>query len=171
MGDPKRSRKKYSTPKHPWRGDQLSQELYLVGTYGLRNKRELWKAETELSRIRKQARILLTAPSEVRITQETNFINSLVRKAIVAPYSTLDDVLSLTVESLLERRLQTIAWRKGIAHSIYHARQMITHRHVSVSNKVIKVPSYVVSSEEESSVRIRDGSSLLKTAAAQSIQG
>jgi small subunit ribosomal protein S4 len=66
LGDPKKARKQYSRPRSPWRADQLAQELYLLGTYGLRNKRELWKAETQLSSVRKQARTLLAATQVVR---------------------------------------------------------------------------------------------------------
>jgi small subunit ribosomal protein S4 len=162
MGDPIKPRKKYKTPKNPWRGDQLSHELYLVGTYGLKNKKELWKAQTELSRLRKQARLLLSNISGIKTSQETNFLKSLSRSKIIDLQSTLDDVLSLTIESLLERRLQTITWKKGLAHSLYQARQMITYRHILVKNKVVTVPSYLVSGEEEETVRIRNDSPLFK---------
>jgi small subunit ribosomal protein S4 len=167
MGDPKKARKKYSTPKHPWRGDQLSQELYLVGTYGLRTKRELWGAQTELSRIRKQARMLLAEPQEIRAEQEARLLKYLSRIGVVDPNAALDDVLGLTIESILERRLQTVTWRKGLAKSPHQARQMIAHGHVSVGGKVLSVPNYTVSREEEGSVRIRDGSPLLKAYSAQ----
>lgn len=161
MGDPKKPRKKYRGPKHPWRSDQLMHELYLLGTYGLRNKKELWKAQTELSRIRKQARMLLAAPKEVREKEEKALLESLKRKGIVGENPDLDDVLSLTVESLLERRLQTVVWRKGLARSPFEARQMITHGHITIGDRVVKVPSYHVSAKEENLVRIRDDSPLL----------
>ncbi|MDH2899578.1 MAG: 30S ribosomal protein S4, partial [archaeon] len=70
MGDPKKPRAKFNPPRNPWRSDQLSQELYLLGTYGLRNKRELWRAQTYLSNIRKQARQLLAAASDIRGREE-----------------------------------------------------------------------------------------------------
>jgi small subunit ribosomal protein S4 len=83
MGDPKKQKKKYSTPRRLWQSDQISRDLYLLGKYGLRNKRELWKAETELSRIRKQARKLLAKPVEERIEDESKLLNSLSRKGII----------------------------------------------------------------------------------------
>ncbi|MEM3437719.1 MAG: 30S ribosomal protein S4 [Nitrososphaerales archaeon] len=160
MGDPKKPRKKYSTPKHPWRSDQLSQELYIIGTYGLRNKRELWKAHTELSRIRKQARMLLAAPQEIRAKKEKELLLSLSNRGIVDLKSSLDDVLGLTVENLLERRLQTIVWRKGIAVSPYQARQLITHGHIKVGDRIITRPGYIVKRDEYDKVRLSENSAI-----------
>jgi small subunit ribosomal protein S4 len=158
MGDPRKLRKKWSGPRHPWRSEQLARELYLVGTYGLRNKRELWKAMTELSRIRKQARGLLAAPAEVRAKEEAKLLSSLYKKGLVDENATLDDVLSLTVENLLERRLQSVVWRKGFAKTPYQARQLITHRHIKVGDRVINVPGYLVLRNEEDKVKIREDS-------------
>jgi small subunit ribosomal protein S4 len=158
MGDPKKPRKKYSAPKHPWRSEQLSQELYILGTYGLRNKRELWKAHTELSRIRKQARMLLAAPQEIRVKKEKELLSSLNNMGIVDLKSGLDDVLSLTVENLLERRLQTVVWRKGIALSPYQARQLITHGHIMIGDKTVTRPGYIVKRDEYDKVRLSESS-------------
>jgi small subunit ribosomal protein S4 len=164
LGDPKKPRKKYDSPRNPWRSDQLTEELFLVGTYGLRNKREVWKAKTELSRIRKQARQLLAAPPESRSVEEPKLMGYLSRLGlVVGEGSTLDDVLSLTVENILERRLQSLVWRKGLAYTPYQARQMITHRHVSIGDKVVTIPGYLVHRDEEKSVRIREDSPLAKT--------
>ncbi|MGB9659141.1 MAG: 30S ribosomal protein S4 [Nitrososphaerales archaeon] len=160
MGDPKKPRKKYSAPKHPWRSDQLSQELFIIGTYGLRNKRELWKARTELSRIRKQARMLLATPHEIREKKEKELLSSLSNLGIVDLKSGLDDVLGLTVENLLERRLQTVVWKKGIALSPYQARQMITHGHVMIGDKIVTRPGYIVKRDEYDKVRLSDSSTL-----------
>ena len=155
MGDPKKPRKKFSRPRTPWRADLLSQELYLVGTYGLRNKRELWKAQTLLSKIRKQARTLLAAPPEIRAKREAILLNSLAKKALVSTDATLDDVLSLTVENILGRRLQTVVWKKGLASTPYQARQLITHRHIAIGDRVVTKPSYLVSADEEPKVGFR----------------
>jgi small subunit ribosomal protein S4 len=160
MGDPKKPRKKYSTPKHPWRSDQLSQELYMLGTYGLRNKRELWKVHTELSRIRKQARMLLAAPAEIRGKKEKELLSALSDIGIVDLKSGLDDVLGLTVENLLERRLQTVVWRKGMALSPYQARQLITHGHVMIGDKTVTKPGYTVKRDEHDKIRLSESSAL-----------
>ncbi|HVP22464.1 MAG TPA: 30S ribosomal protein S4 [Conexivisphaerales archaeon] len=157
MGDPKKPRRTYTTPRNPWSADQLSRELFLVGTYGLRNKRELWKIETELSRIRKQARELLAAPPEVRQKQSVFLIDRLVRMGLVAPNSAVDDLLSLKVEDLLERRLQTLVWRKGIAKSPYQARQLVSHKHILINGKLMTKPNYLVARAEEDAILVTGG--------------
>jgi small subunit ribosomal protein S4 len=155
MGDPKKPRAKYVTPRHPWRREDLLRELELIGTYGLRNKRELWRAETELSRIRRQARLLLAAPPSYRAKMESVLLNKLARLGLLGERATLDDILSLKVEDLLERRLQTIVWRKGLAKTPYHARQLITHRHVTIGGVVVTKPSYIVPRNEEDKIALR----------------
>ncbi len=155
MGDPRKSRKKYKTPRYPWRLDQLQNEMYLVGHYGLRNKKELWRFETMLSQIRRQARRLLAAPSEVRTRLENTLLEKLVRLGLLDEGSTLDDVLSLKVEDLLERRLQTLVWRKGLAKTVYQARQMVSHGHVMVDDRVVDRPSYLVHRGEEEKITFR----------------
>jgi len=157
LGDPKKARKKYSRPRSPWRADQLAQELYLLGTFGLRNKRELWKAQTHLSSVRKQARTLLAATQEVRQREETKLLDSLRRKGLVAQEATLDDILSLTVEDVLSRRLQSMVFKKGMAVSPLHARQLVTHGHVSVGSRRITVPGYEVGSTEEGTIVLIGG--------------
>ena len=166
MGDPRKPRKQYSTPRNPWRNDQLTQELYLVGTFGLRNKRELWKAQTELSRIRKQARSLLAAPSEERVESEQRLHTSLQTRGIIRPEATIDNVLTLTVEDILERRLQTVVWRKGLANSPHQARQRITHGHIVIGGRVVTIPGYTVKTQEEEAAAIRGDSPLVRQAAA-----
>jgi len=161
MGDPKKPRKKYTTPKMPWRSDQLSRELYLVGTYGLRNKHELWKVHTELSKIRKQARTLLAEPPEIRVKKEKQFLSSLMRRGIIEEDVSMDDVLDLTIERLLERRLQTIVWRKGIAISPYQARQMITHKHIMLGDRIVTRPGYMIKRDEKD-VRLSESSPFKK---------
>jgi small subunit ribosomal protein S4 len=154
MGDPKKARKKYSRPRSPWRADQLAQELYLLGNFGLRNKRELWKAETQLSSMRKQARTLLAATEEVRAREEKVLLESLRRKGLIAESATLDDILSLTVEDVLGRRLQTMIFKKGMAISPLHARQLIVHGHVALGERTITVPGYGVKRQEEDSIKL-----------------
>jgi small subunit ribosomal protein S4 len=157
MGDPKKARKQYNRPRSPWRADQLAQELYLLGTFGLRNKRELWKAQTQLSSVRKQARTLLAATEAVRLREESKLLNSLRRKGLIGQAATLDDILSLTVEDMLARRLQSMVFKKGMALSPLHSRQLIVHGHVSVGDRVITVPGYEVGASDEGEVKLMGG--------------
>ncbi len=157
MGDPKKARKQYSRPRSPWRADQLAQELYLLGTFGLRNKRELWKAQTQLSSVRKQARTLLAATQAVRLREEKKLLDSLKRKGLIREEATLDDILSLTVEDVLTRRLQSMVFKKGMALSPLHSRQLIVHGHVSVGGRIITIPGYDVGGSEEGTITLIGG--------------
>jgi small subunit ribosomal protein S4 len=157
MGDPRRPRRTFSKPRSPWRSDQLAQELYLLGSYGLRNKRELWKAQTALSSIRKQARHLLAASDIVRNREQKKLLDSLQRRGLVAEGVSLDDVLSLSIEDMLSRRLQTIVYKKGSAVSPLQARQLIVHRHVKIGDRIVTVPGYQVTSDEERHIQLTGG--------------
>lgn len=154
MGDPKKARKRFNRPRSPWRSDQLAQELYMVGSYGLRNKRELWKAQTNLSIVRKQARTLLAATREVRLREEKKLLDSLTRKGLVAEGASLDDILNLTVEDVLGRRLQTLVFRKGMALSPLHSRQLVVHGHVTIGGRTMTIPGYNVRRSEEGSITL-----------------
>jgi len=167
MGDPKKSRKRYTPPRNPWRSDQLSQELFLLGSYGLRNKRELWRAQTQLSNFRKQARHLLAAPGEVRGREEPKLLTHLGKIGLIQlGESTLDDVLSLTVENVQERRLQTLVWKRGLAKSPYQARQLISHGHIALNQRRMTIPSYLVGASEEGSLSYSSGSKFSRMAQA-----
>lgn len=149
MGDPKRQKKKYETPRFPWRTDILQEELKLLGQYGLRNKRELWRHKTMLSEFRGTARALIGKSQEERRKMEEELLNRLKKLGVIREAAVLDEVLDLTIEDILERRLQTIVFRKGLAKSIHQARQLITHGHIAIGKQRVTVPSYLVTREEE----------------------
>ncbi len=154
MGDPKESRKKYRKPRRPWNPEQLMNELEIIGNYGLRNKRELWKAYTELSRIRHMARTLLALPQDVRIDKERALLSSLNRLGLVNEDATLDDVLNLSIEDILNRRLQTIVMKK---HNLKpnQARQLVVHKHVLIGDRIVNIPSYLIKLDEEGLIKIK----------------
>ncbi len=152
MGDLRRQRKKYETPRFPWRIDALEAELKLVGQYGLRNKRELWRHRTMLSKYRGIARSLLGMPAEQRKKLETQLLNRLHRLGILPDKAALDDALDLSIEDILERRFQTIVFQKGLARSIHQARQLITHKHIAIEKRKVYSPSYLVLRDEETSI-------------------
>jgi small subunit ribosomal protein S4 len=149
MGDPRKTRKLFRRPRMIWTTDQLNAELYVMGSYGLRNKRELWKAQTEVARIRNQARALLALSTEARSEKEKRLLNFLNRLGLVKEGATLDDILNLKVEDLLERRLQTIIMKKSGTKSPYQARQIVSHGHVSIGNRKVNIPGYLVRTDEE----------------------
>jgi small subunit ribosomal protein S4 len=154
MGDPKMSRRVWQKPKRPLNYDLIMDELKTLGTFGLKTKRELWKTQTELSRVRLQARSLLALRQDERERKEPILMQSLSKIGLVNEDSTLDDVLNLQVTDLLSRRLQTIAQRKLYFKTPYQARQAIVHGHIMIGDRVVTIPSYVVKTEEEAKVHL-----------------
>ncbi len=154
MGDPHYPSRVWRKPKRPLNYDFMMEDLNTLGTYGLKNKRELWKARTELSRVRHQARSLLALRQEVREQKEPILMKSLARIGLVKEDATLDDVLNLGINDLLSRRLQTIVQRKYSFKTPYQARQAIVHGHVTIGDRVITIPSYIVSVVEELGIEL-----------------
>ena len=155
MGKPKFSRKKYETPSHPWQADRIKAENELSRKYGLKNKREIWKAQTALRRYRGQARGLLAkiGGDNPQVKKESEqLLMRLTRMNILPLNSTLDDVLALETEPILSRRLQTLTYLKGLANTPTQARQLISHGHIAIADRRITVPSYMVTKDEESKI-------------------
>jgi small subunit ribosomal protein S4 len=153
MGKPKFSSKKYDSPSHPWKEERIKAENELIKKYGLKNKREIWKAATKLRKYRGQARELLARSEDPQVKKETNqLLQHLTRYNILPLNSTLDDVLALDTEAILARRLQTLAYLKGFANTPDHARQLISHGHIAIGNRRITVPSYRVTKNEENMI-------------------
>lgn len=160
MGDPRKPKKAFATPRHPWRKDQLEEELHLVGDYGLRNKKELRRHETDLSQIRGIARTLLGEEEAERGPLERQYLTSLARRGILAESAIVDNILDLNVKDLMERRLETIVYRAGLAKSVWQARQFVIHGHISVGGDIVSVPSYVVRRDQESRIAFHPTSPL-----------
>jgi len=152
LGDPKKQRKKFDTPRFPWQIDALDTELKLLGQYGLRNKREIWRHKTLLSKYRGIGRSLLGMSTEERKKQEKQLLDRLHRLGILPEESALDDVLDLKLEDILERRLQTLVFHRGLAQSIQQSRQLITHGHIAIDGKRVSTPSYLVLKNEETKI-------------------
>jgi len=153
MGDPKYPRKVWRKPKRPLNYELKMDELQTLGTFGLRTKRELWKAHTELSRVRQQARSLLALTQEARAEKEPILLKSLSRIGLVSENASLDDVLNLKPTDLLARRLQTIVSNKLGFKTPYQARQAVIHGHIMVGDRKVDIPSYTVTVAEEDSVK------------------
>ena len=163
MGDPKTPRRIWKKPKRPLNYNLMMDELKTLGTFGLKTKRELWKARTNLSKLRHQARSLLALRQEVRKEKEPVLINSLSKIGLVDKNSTLDDVLNLQVTDLLSRRLQTIVQRKLYFKTPYQARQAIVHGHIMIGDGIVTIPSYVVKIDEEAKIHLIPESSFNQT--------
>lgn len=161
MGDPKFSRKTYDTPSHPWQGERIKAEVEVVRAFGLKNKTEVWKAETILRNLRKQSRDLqarLRSGDKQAQVEADALLNKCGRLGYLPVGSNLNDILSLKDEDVLSRRLQTIVFEKGLASTIKQARQMITHGHIFMNGHRVTVPGYLITRAEESSIEYNPSS-------------
>jgi len=161
MGDPRRQRRKFARPSHLWKMSRVTEENELCKKYGLKNKREIWRAKATVGRFRRQARKLLAATGDEVIKEKTELLERLSKLGLIKERA-LESVLSLKVDDLLERRLQTIVFRKGLTKTIKGARQLVVHRHVVVGNNVVDAPRYLVSKDEEPTIKLRKSELVIK---------
>ena len=152
----------YETPNHPFQGERISEEHSLLDRYGLQNKEELWRAQSELRGYRREARNLLgqQAQGEADANEGEEFVSHLQRIGVLDDGDELDDVLLLDVTDVLERRLQTVAYRKGLGNTPQQARQFVVHGHVTVDGRRVQAPSYKVEVAEEDTVQFDENSPL-----------
>ncbi|MCJ7443330.1 MAG: 30S ribosomal protein S4 [Methanotrichaceae archaeon] len=159
MGYPGKSRKRYSRPRMPYQADRIAQEVEFVKTYGLRNKRELWKAQAILRKYRRASRNLLATIAIGKAGSEVEAIlNRLKKLGMLKEEGDLDAILSLKVTDILERRLQTQVYRQGLASTMKQSRQFITHGHIQISGRRVTVPSYLVKRGDEMTIGYYNGS-------------
>ena len=145
----KRQQKKYEKPLRPWDRTRIEAEKKLKQNYGLRRKKEIWRAESILRNYRRQARNLAAKKDKEK---EKILIDKLVKIGLLNTGADLDDVLVLNVENLLERRLQTLTFKKGIAKTSKQARQLIVHGHVAIDGKRVRWPGTIVPISEEGKI-------------------
>lgn len=153
----KRQRKKYLKPLHPWEKERIDAENKILRKFGLRRKEEVWRAETLLRNLRRQARKLFAASGPQAELETKQLLARLRRLGLVGEGATLDDVLGINIEKLLERYLQIIVHRKGLAQTPKQARQLVLHGHIAIAGKKINVPSYLVPLDEEAQVGYAEG--------------
>lgn len=144
-----RKHKKYVRPRQRFDSERIKAENVIIQKYGLKNKKELWKAKAKLDVIRRQAKKLIGADLEM----QERFLNKLKKMGFNA--ETTVDVLAFTEEDILNRRLETIVFKKGLATTPKGARQLITHKHIKVHGNVVNIPSYSVSIEDEGKIDVR----------------
>jgi small subunit ribosomal protein S4 len=147
----RRSRKKYKRPLRPFDKERFEVEAKILKTFGLKKKREIWRAEALLRKYRRLAREL-AAKKDQKL--ESEIIGKLVRLGILKKKATLDDILDLTVEDILNRRLQTILFQKGLANTPKQARQFIVHGKVVLDGRKMVFPGYLVPKEKEEKIQL-----------------
>merc|ERR1712023_448742 len=144
--------KKSKPPRRPYEKERLDAELKIIGQYGLKNKKEIWRVRLALAKIRSTARTLLTKDEKdaTRIFEGQALMRRMIRYGILdEDKQRLDYVLGLKLENFLERRLQTLVFKRGLAKSIHHARVLIRQRHIRVGRQIVTVPSFMVRVESQ----------------------
>lgn len=149
MGDIKKKQKRFSRPRKLFDKTRIDEENGLVNKYGLKNKREIWKVKAEVSKVRRQAKGLIGEEEE----EKKEFFERLQK--IGFDVHEISDVLAMKEEDWLNRRLQTIVFKKKLANTPRQARQMIVHKHVFVDGSAVNVPSFIVSRDLESKITIK----------------
>jgi small subunit ribosomal protein S4 len=159
MGDPKKIRKKYETPSHPWIKARIVEESRVRKKYATANKKEIWKMESVLKNFKTRAKNLIVLDSP-QSKIETQHLFTKVQELGLLQNATFDDILGLSLDDLMDRRLQSIVFKKGLARSVKQARQFIVHEHILVEGKKITSPSYFVKVKEEAGVMFSPSSAL-----------
>ncbi|MFB6292386.1 MAG: 30S ribosomal protein S4 [Candidatus Nanohaloarchaea archaeon] len=148
----KKLKKQYETPNEGWSEERINREDELMEEYGLKNKREVYKAQSQLRALRREARKLVAAENE---QERRELIEKANRLGLAKEDAELGDILSLNVTDILNRRLQTAVNRRGYSDTPREARQMVVHGHVYVDGERVTIPSYLVPQEEEKKIEIR----------------
>ncbi len=160
MGDPRKIRGKYQGPRHPWNKERIEEEKKLLREYGLTNKKELWKAQSKLTNFKDMTKKLIAQTSEQSEKELGELFTRLKKIGLLSVDGAADDVLGLGTSQILDRRLQTVVFKKGLARSVKQARQFITHGHIVIGGKKVTVPGYIVPVSEEHDIGFLQGSSL-----------
>ena len=147
-----RKKNKFSWPRKLYDKTRISEENKLVEKYGLKNKREIWKAEAKVKYYRNRAKLLITSGNE----EQENFFAKLNNLGLNV--KSISEVLALNKEDVLKRRLSTIVWKKNLAKTSRHARQMIVHKNIIVNDRAVDVPSYLVPVMYEDKIYLKKAS-------------
>jgi small subunit ribosomal protein S4 len=147
----KKLKKQYETPNEGWSEERIQREDQLVEEYGLKNKKEVYKAESMLRDLRREARKLVAQDDE---EQNQNLINKAQSLGLVKKDAQLEDILTLNTTDILDRRLQTAVNRRGYSDTVNEARQLVTHGHTEIDGKRVNIPGYLLTQEEEKKLEV-----------------
>jgi small subunit ribosomal protein S4 len=153
MGDPKKVKKKYSGPRHPWIKENIELDKELLKEYALKNKKEIHKMDSFLKNFKDRAKKLIAAKTKQSEKEKKQLMQYLQKYGLIPAEATLDQVLGLTIRNIMDRRLQSLVYKKALAKTMSQARQFIVHNHILVGNKVITSPRYIVNLAEEDQIR------------------
>ena len=147
----KKLKQQYETPNEGWSEERIQREDELIEEFGLKNKKEIYKAESMLRGLRRQARKLVSEQDE---DQNKDLIEKARSLGLVKSDAELEDILTLNTTDILERRLQTAVNRKGYSDTVREARQLVTHGHVYIDGERVNIPGYLVTQDEEKEITV-----------------
>jgi len=152
MGDPKKPRKKYKNPTKHWEAIRIKEEIKLIKEFGLKRKKEIWKIQGKVRKFRQQAKKLIGVQTVQSKKEQKQLLDKLYNLSLIDKNAKLYDVLDLDIKKLMERRLQSLVFRKKLALTAKQARQLIIHGHIYIDKKKLNTPSYIVKREEEDKI-------------------
>ncbi|MEI7718601.1 MAG: 30S ribosomal protein S4 [archaeon] len=150
MGDIRRKHNLYSRPKKMFEASRIENDNKVQKEYGLKSKTEVWKAAAKVAGFRKRAKKLISTKGK----ESEEFFQRLQNMGLEVKVTS--DVLALTAEAVLNRRLQTMVFKKGLARTILEARQLITHKNVIVDERIVNIPSFSVSKNLENKISLKE---------------
>lgn len=161
MGDPKKLKKKYFPPPHPWNRGFIEEGKILKKEYGLKNRKEILIASSFLKKYKDIAKKLIATPTR-QAEKEKRLVLAKLKKMGLLPAAVteLGSILGLEIKDILERRAQSLVYRKGLARTVNQARQFIVHHHIRIGKKGITTPAVFLTLEEESLLTFKDNSTL-----------
>jgi len=143
-----RKHKRYSRPRKPFDKSRIEEENKILNEHGLKNKREIWKAEAAIGRIRRRAKKLITSKE----SEQQELISKLNNMGLTV--SSIPEVLALEKRDWIKRRLQSILMKLNLAKTPKQARQMIVHKKVKIGGNIVNQPSYMVDVVEEKQIEL-----------------
>merc|ERR1712203_1283352 len=150
-------------PKNNFDKVSFDREIFLIGDYGIKNKKEIYRYCSLISKIRNAARILIKSDlCEINNNRKAHeFKRKLVKVGILdSDYCCFQKLFSININFFLSRRLQTIVRNNGISISIHNSRVIIRQKHILVEKVLVHFPSFQVKNDNSSRVQIRTGSFL-----------
>jgi small subunit ribosomal protein S4 len=160
MGNTKRFRKKYETPSKIWDKERITEEKEYIRDYGLKNKKEIWRMSSKLTKFKNIAKDVISKSTSQAEKEGSQLLSRLKSLGLLNEASMLSDVLTLSTKDILERRLQTVVFRKGLTHSVNQARQFIVHGHIMLNGAVVSSPASLVRKSEEETILFNPNSTL-----------
>ena len=158
MGDPKKTRKKYSKPTHPWQRIRIEEERAIEKAYGFKNKTEIWKFKSKIRKLNAQSKRLMKQRTSQSAMEEKQLLDRLYNFGIIEQDAKLENILGLDLKRILDRRLQTQVFKQNLAGSMKQARQLILHGHIHINGKKVTIPSYLVKRGDEFKLAYSEGS-------------